>query len=253
MRKFLRTFQSYVPALRPAKQAFYHRYRQVLGRPHEPDFAALKQLRADTPGVYVDIGANHGQSIHSIRVFRPSAQIVAFEPNPNLAGEITRAYSRDSRVEVRALGLGDAVGEFTLFVPAYRGFVYDGLASLDEAEAMTWINPQRVYFFDASKVKALELRCRISTLDHENLQPAFIKIDVQGFEYNVLAGGVKTLAAHEPIVLIENYNGDPRSVQLMSELGYSEYVYRDGALALGRSAGANSFLITPNRARAEGL
>jgi len=253
MRKFLRTFQSYFPALQPAKQAFYHQYRKLLGRPHEPDFAALKRLRAEAPGVYVDVGANHGQSIHSIRVFRPSAQIVAFEPNPNLAGELTRTYGRDSRVEIRAVGLGDDVGEFTLFVPAYRGFVYDGLASLDEAEAMTWINAQRVYFFDASKVEAVELTCRISTLDRENLRPAFMKIDVQGFEYNVLAGGAKTLAAHEPIVLIENYNGDPRSVRLMSELGYLEYIYRDGALVPGRSTGLNSFLITPNRAKAEGL
>ena len=251
--KSLRTFQSYLPWILPAKQEFYYRYRRLLATPHEDDFAALKLLDSNAPGVCVDVGANHGQSIESMRLFRPTAEIVAFEPNPNLAGELSRRYGRDPRVEIRPRGLGDAIGEFSLIVPSYRGFVYDGLASLDRGEAMNWINASRVYFFDPSKVKAIELKCRVSTLDLENLQPAFMKIDVQGFEYNVLAGGAKTLAAHEPIVLIENYNGDPRSVELMTGLGYREYVYRDAALVPGRSDGSNSFLITSKRAKAEGL
>jgi FkbM family methyltransferase len=80
-------------------------------------------------GTYVDIGANTGQSIESIKLFAPGANVVSFEPNPELADKLERRYRGDPKVKIKAIGLSDAVAMLTLHVPVYRGFVYDGLAS----------------------------------------------------------------------------------------------------------------------------
>ena len=253
LRKLLRTGQSAFPWLLPAKQEFYDKFRRLASRPHEEDFRGLGLFDAGASGVYLDVGANHGQSIESIKLFRPSSEIVAFEPNTYLADKLKRKYTNDRNVEVRSVGLGDAAGEFTLHVPSYRGFIYDGLASLDREEAMNWINPDTVYFYDPTKVHSNQIRCQVSTLDAERLEPAFMKIDVQGFEYNVLKGGVNTIRECDPIILLENYHGDERSVQLMTGFEYKEYYYWDGRIVPGESKTGQSFLISESRARTEGL
>lgn len=40
-------------------------------------------------------------------------------------------------------------------------------------------------------------------LDSYNLAPTFMKIDVEGYEYNVLKGAKQTIMTHKPIILIE--------------------------------------------------
>ncbi len=135
-------------------------------------------------------------------------------------------------------------------MPSYKGFVYDGLASLDRDAAASWINEERVFGFDPSRLRISAVQCDVSTLDTQQLVPFFIKVDVQGHEYNVLNGGRETLRQYEPILLIEAFRGDPRTVKLAEELGYEEYHFDGSYLRNGSpSGGSNSFLITPAKAK----
>jgi hypothetical protein len=73
-------------------------------------------------------------------------------------------------------------------------------------------------------------------------------LDVQGYEYNVLAGARETLKRYEPIVLVESFGDDARSVQLAKELGYEEYHFADTFICKGPPIyGPNSFLMTRRR------
>jgi hypothetical protein len=78
-----------------------------------------------------------------------------------------------------------------------------------------------------------ELQCKSETLDSFHLAPDFLKIDVQGWEYNVLIGAKETLAQHEPVLLIEIYD-DPRIDALLHEYGDREYFLNKGRLVAGR-------------------
>lgn len=243
--KGVRTIQSQFPFLKSAKDVVYYRTRRLFSIPHERDFKALRHLRPPSGRVLVDVGANQGQSIESMLIYMPSAQIVSFEANQNLARKLQMRYARTQRITVLMRGLSDSRGTFPLYVPSYRGFEYDGLASLDKMAAASWINERTVFGFDAAKLTIAELACQISTLDHEVLAPWFIKVDVQGYEYNVLQGGMETLRKYEPVLLIESFRGDPRTVRLADGLGYEEYNFDNGRLEKGPSGRSpNSFLIT---------
>lgn len=246
--KAIRTLQSEFPLLKNAKDAFYLYSRRALRRPHEHDFEALKLFPIESSGCFVDVGANHGQSVESIRLFRPEAPIVSFEPNPGLARHLAARYVHQTNIRVIAKGLSDSAGRFTLFVPSYKGFLYDALASLDEEAARTWISQQTVYGFDPTKLEIAPIDCQVDTLDAQQLTPVFLKIDVQGFEYNVLNGGRETLQRCEPIILIESFSSDPRTVRLAGELGYEEYHLRNSTFVKGPPVDTpNSFLITRQR------
>src|SRR3954451_17244737 len=91
IKTLLRTVETMVPSLQPTKERCQARWLAATKRPHEPDFRALLELgRPD--GVVLDVGANTGQSIRSVRLFWPGIAMWAFEPNPGLAAMLERRF-----------------------------------------------------------------------------------------------------------------------------------------------------------------
>jgi FkbM family methyltransferase len=242
MKKLIRTIQSEVPFAKPAKDAWGLWSRRLLRRPHEADFRALSLL---PDGCYIDIGANNGQSIESILLFRPNAQVVAFEPNPRLAAKLNQRYRGRDSIQINNVGLSDINGNFRLYIPSYNNFEYDALASMDEAHAASWIGAESVYWFRPSRLRVDEVECRTTTLDSLNLEPVFVKVDVEGLEYEVLEGARQTLTRHHPVLLLEYSESDDRPKQLLQSLGYTEYAYDESSFHKGQSGRdkPNSFFI----------
>ncbi len=247
LRKAIRTIQSQLWFLKEQKDDFYHFYRRLLRVPHDRDFAALSLFGNKLPGCYVDVGGNQGQSIESIRLYVPHGRIVSFEPNPILSEKLARRYAHDQSIRISSIGLSDRTDQIKLYVPSYRGFVYDGLASLNRAAAESWINEDTVYFFRPDRLIIKEFDCVVDTLDSQNLDPLFIKIDVQGTEYDVVKGGMETIQRCHPVLLIEGFMEDPKLAQLVSSLGYEAYVFENSTLHRAEPRGRNAFLITRNR------
>lgn len=251
LKKYARTAQSYFPSLKEAKDDFYRWQRRARRKPSDDDFAAIRLFKDVLHGTYVDIGANTGQSIESIKLFAPDAKVVSFEPNPELADKLERRYRADPNVRIRAVGLSDAVAMLTLHVPVYRGFVYDGLASLSYADAQGWINDDTVFFFSPKHLVVRSYQCPVETLDMQAVEnPVFIKIDVEGFETNVIKGGVETLRKHEPILLVESLHNKPELLEFVATLGFRPYHFSAGRFMPGfaaQGATRNTFLITDRR------
>jgi len=252
VKKLVRSAQSMFPVLKPVKDSFYRVSRRFLRRPHDKDFRALALL-PDSDLDWVDVGANQGQSIESIRVMKPRARVIAFEPNVLLAGKLARRYRRDSSIVVRAAGLATATGTFPLFTPIYRGFVYDGLASMDRDHATSWLGPRTLYLFDPAKLRVHEQSCPVSTLDLENLHPVFVKIDVQGLELQVVKGGIGTIDRYKPALLIEKSSHDGEIDALLGPLGYRSYYFDGLGFQEGRGGSANRFLLTARHLLADAL
>jgi FkbM family methyltransferase len=247
IRKILLTLQSEFSFLTDIKESLYFHARLLLRIPHENDFKALTLIRSSSQQCYVDVGANKGQSIESMLLFKPDAQVVSFEANPMLAQKLERRYGSWKNIRIVPKGLADSVGQFTLFVPRYKRVICYDLASLSRESAANWINEEKVFRFDPAKLNISEFKCEVCTLDMQHLKPAFIKVDVQGLEYNVLNGARETLRQWEPILLIEDFRGDPRTAVLAEELGYEEYRFDGVSFKKGKNTGDNSFLITPQR------
>jgi FkbM family methyltransferase len=202
-------------------------------------------------GCCIDVGANQGQSIESILLFRPSAQVIAFEANPRLAAKLTQRYHGRESIQINSFGLSNTSGTFRLYIPSYNGFEYDALASMDRDHAASWIGAETVYHFRPHKLRVEEAECRTRTLDSFNLEPIFVKVDVEGLEYAVLEGARETLGKHHPVVLLEYSESDNRAKQLLQSLGYSEYAYDGSGFDKGPSGRdkPNSFFIPPKYER----
>jgi len=249
LRKLIRTVQSQCYFLKETKDAFLYNSRRLLSKPHEIEFYALRFVPDNLPGCYVDVGANHGQSIESIKIVKPNARVYSFEANILLAQKLQARYRRRSDVTVFPYGLADEAQSRTLFIPVYKKFVYDGDASFDRETAATYLGPDRLYGFSPSQLELREMTCTTQRLDDQNLETLFVKMDVQGYEYQVVKGGIDTIRRHEPILMIEGFHMNQDLVRLVQSLGYEEYLFDEtGFYRSSTKNEINSFLMTERRA-----
>jgi FkbM family methyltransferase len=150
-------------------------------RAHGPAMDRLYR-RFVAPGDLVfDIGAHVGDRVAAFR--RLGARVVAVEPQPALVKTLRLFYGRDPQVAVEAAAVGRAPGFVDLSVnldnPTVSTASTDFIAAAAGApgwEGQTWSKHLRV---PVTTIDALIARHGL---------PAFIKIDVEGYEAEALAG-----------------------------------------------------------------
>ncbi len=197
---------------------------------HEDDFRILDYLEPGEGQVLVDAGANRGDAIQSMLMKQPLCRVVAFEPNPVLVEKLKRIYRNDPRVRIEAAGLGSKDIDIDLHLPFYRNYMFDGLASFRKENARDWLRT-RIYGFRPEHLSIRKVSCTINRLDRYHLNPAFIKVDVQGYEREVLLGAAETLKNARPVLLIETPGES--ECRLLRELRYAPFVLVNGTVVEG--------------------
>lgn len=157
-------------------------------RRHGP---AMDRLYAQfvRPGDLVfDIGAHVGDRIAAFS--RLGARVVAVEPQPALVKTLRLLYGRDAKVVIEATAVGRQAGEIELNLnldnPTVSTASTDFIAAAASApgwQGQNWGKRLRV---PMTTIDALIARHGV---------PAFIKIDVEGFEAEALAGLTQPVAA----------------------------------------------------------
>ncbi len=246
-RKAIRTAQNWFPGLREAKNRFYHWSRSTFGLLHDRDFALVGRLPVRADDLFIDVGANRGQSILSLKRVRPDAAIVSFEPNPAMFRWLEARFGGRAGVRLVNVGLGRRAEWRTLYTPRYGGFAYDGLATFSAEAARAYLSPETLYGFDPDRLTVEEAECETRTLDSFDLKPTFIKIDVEGLEHEVLAGGAFTLIANEPVLMVERFHDNPTLAPMLASLGYIEVRPEGRGFARGHTDSENMICMTPRR------
>jgi FkbM family methyltransferase len=241
VKPYFRAAQVHVPFLKNARYRFERQIRSITKSVHDPDWLAFRLLRPG-PGMILDVGANHGQSIGSFRVALPGRAIFAFEPNQHLAAALAEEFEAYPDVRIHAIGLSESAGTSVLFVPNYRNWKFDGLASTSRETAMSWLNPERLKGFNDRHLTCIEMQIELKRLDDfEFANVAVLKLDTQGSEIFVLRGGMQTLKNSLPIILAEDANSEIQ--QILAPLGYRSYAFQDQKFFPDRLDSKNVFFL----------
>jgi FkbM family methyltransferase len=169
-----------------------------------------------------DIGAATGLYSRLFCACGPGHRAVAYEPSPSqmaiAVGRITRAGSA-SRIQLRPCAVGRAPGRVRIAVAE------NNFASVETG---------------ASGAPGIDVE--MTSIDSDvaarGLEPDLLKIDVEGFEYEVLLGARELLARRKPPICLELHLGllerrgvSPRQVvDLLQSHGYRFRTYHGVAL-----------------------
>lgn len=185
-------------------------------RRHGPAMDRLYRTFVRPGDLVFDIGAHVGDRVASFR--RLGARVVAVEPHPALVRTLRLFYGRDRNVTIEAAAAGRQAGFIELSVnldnPTVSTVSADFIAAA--AGAPGW----------EGQFWSRRLRVPVTTIDEliaRHGVPAFIKIDVEGFEAEVLAGlGQPVEALSFEFTLIQRAIAHA-CVERCSALGYTRF------------------------------
>lgn len=243
IKKAIRSAQILFPWLVEIKYLFQRFYRILLGIPFEDEFKILKYIFFDDGMCCIDVGCNRGQSIDAMRLYKKSIDIIAFEPNIELYERLKIRFKDEKNLKLYNFGLSNSAGSFKLYLPIYKGWMFDGLASFNKKNAESWLGPDTIYFFKEEDLRIREIDCSVRILDEIQCSPGFIKIDVQGLEKMVIKGAAKTIEQHRPVLLIETEDCQSDIVNALPA-GYYPCEYVAGNLYVGRFGRQNTIFMT---------
>ncbi|MFN4234271.1 MAG: FkbM family methyltransferase [Bacteroidia bacterium] len=159
-------------------------YFGIIAEPREVLYSLIK------PGFIIfDIGSNIGETtLNFAKLTGTSGMVYSFEPDKYCFDKLLKNISNNSFKNIKPIniGLGNEEGDF--FLASENPYNKGGNKVIRNADK----KPNII-------IKTLD-----SFVNSENISKIdFIKIDVEGFEYNVLKGGINAIAKFRPILFIE--------------------------------------------------
>lgn len=164
-----------VMLVRSWRNAFI-RHRVAASIEHRRILANLGNFRT-----VVDIGANRGQFALAARDAFPDANIFSFEPLKGPAQVFSRVFKDDPRVSLFNAAIGPKSGEALIHVSAR-----------DDSSSLLPISENQTQLFSGTQEVATD-RVKIDRLGNlieafQVVEPALLKLDVQGYELEALKG-----------------------------------------------------------------
>ena len=185
----------------------YIERHHIQGRLYEAEVLASLNHVIPDEAVIADVGANVGNHTLYFAAIRSAKRVVPFEPNPILNAALVRNVAlnglKNVDLAVSAFALGRTESDARLVVTDDNNWGNGHLALLPSEGGAASVQYETIV--------------RVRPLDSFNFDRLdFIKIDVEGFEIEVLRGGLSTLSRHHPVIFVEV--GSSRAAKLIELL-----------------------------------
>lgn len=200
----------------------------------------------------VDIGANCGQFALISRKCFPTARIDSFEPLAEPAQQFSAVFANDPNTHLHRTAIGASQGEATIHV-----------SNKIDSSSLLKIGAQQADLFpgtDEKETRTIPVTSLTHILRKQDIGPqALLKIDVQGFELEVLKGCEELLPRFAFIYVecsfVELYEGQAFADEVIRYLQARQFqlsgIYNLCNDRVGRAVQADLFFTFATKAQAE--
>jgi FkbM family methyltransferase len=177
-------------------------------------------LRRLAPAFVVDVGANRGQFALDVVTALDAAAVLSVEPLQSEARVFRKVFAGVQRVRLVETALG-----------AHRGRAVIHISQAADSSSLLPITAAQQAVFRGTREVATAT-VEVTTLDEllatqHVVLPALLKVDVQGYELEVLKGARRTLSIFGWVYLeasfVELYAGQPMAADVIEHLAASGF------------------------------
>lgn len=178
------------------------------------------KLHVGNVNTIIDVGANQGQFALASTHFFPSAFIFSFEPVPETFEQLSKNISLVKNIKAFNIALGNLEGKIDFFSNEYSHASSALAVSGFQKEVFTKTHKEH-------KIKVVVKKLDNMYNEVEFKEPVLLKLDVQGFEKEVLKGAQNILDRIDYLLFeasfIKMYDGEPLFDEMhtyVKELGF---------------------------------
>ncbi len=195
--------------------------------PQTSDMARLgRLLRHHEIDLVLDVGANTGQYAKYLREAGYTGKIISFEPVSTAYAALLKASQKDRNWEVAPrAAIGNKDGEVKINISINS----ESSSALPIHDLHVQASPNSAYI-DSETVKLYRLDTIAAQYLDDTYQAIYLKMDVQGFELQVLEGASRILPRIKmlqlELSLVQLYQGEllfRAMLDKVDELGYELY------------------------------
>ena len=194
---------------------FFERIYPLLDSYHQKRI--IKYLNKFKINYFIDVGAHKGEFLNHILKIK-CKKIYCFEPQKEIFTALSKKYKNNKKVQLFNIGLGDKNSTRMLNVNKLT-LTSTFLKSKNTlfSKLKNFVLNSKDSYVDKYSVKTKKIDDIFIDKEIENI---FLKIDVEGFELNVLKGSKKLLKRKVSYVLVEKqfyqlyHDNSPKMVDL---------------------------------------
>jgi FkbM family methyltransferase len=182
---------------------------------HRRQMAEFYSLFVRPGSIVFDVGANNGN--RSEIFLKLGARVIGVEPQPLCQDVLSRLFGRNSKFTLVPKALGTAPGEAEMFL---------GDLSVLSTLSRDWIEKAATTGRYGDHRWSSTIKVPITTMDAliaEHGMPSFCKIDVEGFEVQVLKGLSKAIKAVSFELISETADNALACIDHLQKLGIYEF------------------------------
>lgn len=178
-------------------------------------FEIISNLKHIVPEInfIIDVGANSGQFTKVCSKYYPNSPIYSFEPMPDFYNKIKKKFEKSPNIKTCNYALGNE-----------KGFISFNKNEYGHVSSILDIDKNNIHY---PNEKLTKIEVEISTLNEffktiPIASPSLLKLDVQGYELEVLKGGSEIVKQIDYIIVEANleklYDKQPTFTELNEHL-----------------------------------
>ena len=199
------------------------------GKSHDSEIRLARFLinHANEGDDFLDIGAHYGYFSLLAATLTGKGTVYSFEPSPKTFAILKVNAGKHANVQCFQEAVSDTTVPLTFYEFPNLYSEYNAM-NVDQFSDKDW--------FEASKPRQITVNSNtIDTITASGFRPQLLKIDVEGAELKVIAGGRSYLSANNPYVMMEYLEAQRdnsehnKAAALLVELGYAaHYINKQG-------------------------
>ena len=168
--------------------------------------------------VILDVGAHCGSHTLLYKRINPDVEVYAFEPQAAMYSLLVNNVKSNNLLKVHCYNnaVGDCIGDMQM-----NNYSEDGINAFERV----FYDDENLFNLAGLSIGSGGETVKMVTIDSLKIECDFIKIDVEGYEINVIQGAIETIKNCKPVICYENNHKGSAHFDAISgilqDVGYS--------------------------------